>query len=68
MPTPRRYPWPASRLRNPELMHELHLLAIRSQTPITILVHTAVVEHLHRANEARPQAAPQPTGFTVAAS
>jgi hypothetical protein len=68
MPTPRRYPWPASRLRNPELMHELHLLAIRSQTPITVLVHNAVVEHLHRAHEARSQVASQPIGFAVAAS
>jgi hypothetical protein len=49
-------------------MHELHLLAIRSQTPITVLVHNAVVEHLHRAHEARSQVASQPIGFAVAAS
>jgi hypothetical protein len=68
MPKPRRYPWPASRLRGPEMMHELHLLSIRSSTPITVLIHNAVVEHINRAHEARSAAAPAPIGFAVAAS
>lgn len=68
MPKPRRYPWPASRLRGSEMMHELHLLSIRSQTPITILIHNAVVEHINRAHEARSQVAPAPIGFATSAT
>jgi hypothetical protein len=41
----RAYPWPASKL-DPALMHNLHLVAVETGTPITRAVREAVVAYL----------------------
>ena len=55
----RPYPWPASRLKEKDVMHSLHLESKRTGQPITVIIEQAVCAHLERGLDQ----AVQPIGF-----
>ena len=38
---PKRYPWPASALSDPDHMNQLHQVSIATKKPITVLIREA---------------------------
>lgn len=62
---PRRYPWPASRLRELDVMHSLHLESLRTSKPITVIIQEAVCAHLNQRLDQPKEEHPVPIGFTT---
>ena len=71
---PRPYPWPASRLRDADTMHDLHILSKAHRIPITRLIADGVRQHVaalrDQMDEPRPQVRkqrrrPELIGFSI---
>ena len=73
MPRPhrRRNPWPASKLSDPDLMHDLHTVAKAIKQPITAIIAMGVREHVAALRDGMDASPPTrtPIGFdTISAA
>jgi hypothetical protein len=65
----RPYQWPASKLRDAETMHDLHVLSKYYQVPITRIVADGVREYITVMRDSMDKCPPPPApiGFATAA-